>query len=178
MFPLALVHTKSQELDLPYLLIGGHAVNTYAEPRATLDVDFLIRQEDEPHWRRMILAEGFSLHRDAGNFVQFSPPYGVNWRLDFMLVNAATFEKLQAGSRPVSCLGIATRVPSPQHLIALKLHAMVNGPPDRFEKDFGDIVSVARSLELDPDAAALKEIFSRYGKPEIYEQFRRRLGKE
>ena len=41
MFPLKFIETKAREAKLPFLLIGGHAVNIYAEPRATLDVDLL-----------------------------------------------------------------------------------------------------------------------------------------
>ncbi len=32
---------KAGDMGLSYLVVGGHAVNAYAEPRATLDVDLL-----------------------------------------------------------------------------------------------------------------------------------------
>ncbi|MEW6302052.1 MAG: nucleotidyl transferase AbiEii/AbiGii toxin family protein [Verrucomicrobiota bacterium] len=175
MFPLQLIHSKSARMGLRYLLIGGHAVNTYGEPRATLDIDFLVPKADAPKWQALLLAEGFKLLHDGGNFLQFSPPYGVSWRFDLMLVTEDTFAKLLAGSKQTTCLDIQTRVPSPEHLIALKLHAMTHGSLDRFEKDFGDILNIARNTGLDADSPAMLEIFRRYGTPHTHETFRKRL---
>ena len=175
MFPLSVIDDRARRLSLPYLLIGGHAVNVYAEPRATLDVDLLVQQEDKTRWVSMLSDEGFQLSRDGGNFLQFQPPYGTNWRLDLMLVNADTFQKLKADSREVSSLGLRIIVPSPLHLIALKLHAMVHGPTDRYEKDFVDIVGIARNEKLDPQSELLGDIFARFGTVEIYDRFKERL---
>lgn len=43
MFPITMIQAKAHEAGLEFLLIGGHAVNLYATPQATLDVDLLIR---------------------------------------------------------------------------------------------------------------------------------------
>ena len=175
MFPLRFISTKASEANLSFLLIGGHAVNVYAEPRATLDVDILIRKGDAPAWRRIVEAEGFKLFRDGGNFLQFSPPYGVSWRLDFMLVNEDAFSKLMQGSTEIECLGIRARVPSALHLIAMKLHAFQWGPEDRKEKDFMDIVGIARNVRIDVDSPEIKDIFARHASADTYEKFKQRL---
>lgn len=174
-FPVTLLHDKARQLGLEYLVIGGHAVNAYGIPRATLDVDFLGRRNDRARWKSLLEGEGFRLFRDDGNFMQFEPLYGTEWRLDVMLVNAETFAKLSAGARPVQCLGVETRVPSAEHLIALKLHALRHGPPDRASKDFADILTLTRAANLDANSAALKATFDRYGTPELYERFRKAL---
>jgi hypothetical protein len=174
MFPLRLISERATESKLSFLLIG-HAVNVYAEPRATLDIDVLIRTIDAAVWRRIIEAEGFKLFRDGGNFLQFAPPYGVNWRLDFMLVNEDTFAKLMQQSREAECLGIRARVPSPTHLIAMKLHALRHGPADREEKDFMDVVGIARNAQLNIDSPEFTEMFAKHGSAEIYEKLKRRL---
>ena len=176
MFPLRFISEKGAEANLSFLLIGGHAVNFYAEPRATLDVDLVIRKGDALQWRRIVEGEGFKLFRDGGNFVQFAPPYGVSWRLDFMLVNDSTFQKLLQGSREVDCLGIRARVPSPLHLIAMKLHALQHGPEDRKDKDFMDVVGIARNALIDVDSPELKDVFTKHGSAEIYEKLKQRLG--
>jgi hypothetical protein len=46
------------------LVIGGHAVNVYCEPRATLDVDFMVRKEDRDAWCVFLLTEGFQLGQE------------------------------------------------------------------------------------------------------------------
>lgn len=86
MFPVNVIHAKAVAAGLEYLLIGGHALNAYSTPRATLDVDFLVRREDQQRWRELLSREGFQLQHDGGNFLQLSPPYGVEWPLDLMLV--------------------------------------------------------------------------------------------
>jgi len=172
-FPLELIHKKIVAADLRHLLIGGQALNTYGSPRTTLDVDFLIPEMDRDSWQKILSEEGFTLKNDGGNFRQYAPPYQVDWPLDLMIVNKSTFEKLHSASKPVECLGITTRVPSPEHLIALKVHAIRNGSAARMEKDFPDIVRLARMTKLDPDSAAIREIFDRYGNKELYERFLR-----
>jgi hypothetical protein len=130
-FPVEVIHAKAAEQGLCYLLIGGQAVNAYAEPRATLDVDLLVSKADGDAWHRLLEAEGFRCQQGAEHFAHFLPPYGVSWRLDLMFVGAATFSRLWAGSTTRDALGIELRVPSPEHLIALKLHALRHGPSDR-----------------------------------------------
>jgi hypothetical protein len=176
MFPVNLIHEKSHELGLSYLVIGGHAVNAYGEPRATLDVDFLVRKDDRARWQELLKGEGFKLMRDESTFLQFSPPYGIEWRLDLMLVNSATFEKLTAKSRIVEMLGIKTRVPTVEHLIALKLHALKHGPQERFEKDFGDVLTLTRNSGLDPKSESYRQLFDQFGTVELYERLLERLG--
>lgn len=171
MFPLELIHAKIVAAGLRHLLIGGQALNTFGSPRATLDVDFLIPTADRDQWLRILSEEGFTLKHDGGNFVQFAPPYGVPWPLDLMLVNEQTFEKLSSNARTVECLGIRTRVPAPEHLIALKLHALVHGPAMRMEKDFPDIVRLVRMTGIDLQSIELRQIFERFGTEELYERF-------
>lgn len=176
MFLVQLIGEKAQAAGLRFLVIGGHAVNVYSEPRSTLDVDFLVRREDRAEWARILEAEGFKLYHDGGPFLQYSPPHGTSWRLDLMLVNGETFGKMINASRSIEMLGIMVNVPSPDHLIALKLHALRHGPEDRFEKDFGDVVGITRNTGLDPRSSSYREIFTRFGTTEIYEKVLRRLG--
>ena len=174
-FPVMLIHDKATQAGLEYLVIGGHAVNAYGIPRSTLDVDFLVRRDDRQRWQTLLEAEGFRLFHDHENFMQFSPPHGTEWRLDVMVVNEATFVKLIADARAVKCLGVETRVPSAENLIALKLHALRHGSAERMGKDFTDILTLARGATLDVNSPSLKAIFDRYGTPELYERFRQAL---
>jgi hypothetical protein len=155
---------------------GGHAVNTYCAQRLTFDVDFLVRRDDLPRWTGLLQHEGFTVDYVGPTFVRFNPPYGTEWRLDLMLVNAGTFQKMRAGARPKNLLGIDTLVPSPEHLVALKLHALKHGHPERFEKDFIDVVNLTRAAALDPKSAAFRQLFEQFGTMELYERVLQRLG--
>jgi hypothetical protein len=174
-FPVAIIDARAEQLSLSYLIIGGHAINYYCEPRATLDVDFLVRKTDESKWCELLTAEGFKLRNDAGTFMQFSPPYGVEWRLDLMLVNDQTFAKLQEGARTIEVLGVTALVPKPEHLIALKLHALKHGHSERFEKDLHDVLSLIRSAKIDSRSETFRLLVEQFGTKEIYEQLVQRI---
>jgi hypothetical protein len=175
-FPVSLIDAQAKQREMDYLLIGGHAVNYYCEPRATLDVDLLVRKEEQSKWRELLNGEGFKLMHDGGNFVQFSPPYGVEWRLDLMLVNDQTFRNLKEAARTAELLGVRMLIPKPEHLIALKLHALKHGHSERFEKDFGDVVSLVRAAKLEPRSEVLRTVVEQFGTPEIYERILQRIG--
>jgi hypothetical protein len=115
-FPVNIVHDKAEKLGLDYLVIGGQAFNTFGAPRTTLDVDLLVRKTNRDAWTRLLSAEGFRLAHDGGNFLQFSPPNGVDWNLDLMLVNDSTFEKLCDTARHVTLQGVPTKTPSAETL--------------------------------------------------------------
>jgi len=176
MFPLSLIDARAREEGLDYIVIGGHAINVYAAPRTTLDLDVLVRKADQAPWRELLEAEGFWLVSDSLVFLQFSPPYGIDWRFDLMLVTTETFDKMLAGSRTQSMLGIEARVPAPAHLLALKLHALRHGHPERFEKDFGDVLGLVRGAAMDLRSSECRELFARFGTPELYERTLARLG--
>src|SRR5438132_13059823 len=96
-----IIDRQARQRGVTYLVIGGHAINYYCEPRATLDIDFLVRKADQAKWIDLLATEGFKLKRDSGTFMQFSPPYGVEWRLDLMLVNDETIKKMKACAQSV-----------------------------------------------------------------------------
>ena len=173
--PFNLIQQKAAEAKLSWLLIGGHAINWYVEPRATLDVDFLSCVDDKGNWSKLLQEEGFKIQNEHENFIQFSPPHGVSWRLDIMLVNRQTHDKLCAGAQDIQCLGVPVKVPRPEHLVALKLHAMRHGPDTRFDKDLGDVLGLIRNCRLDIDGQELKETLQQYGTPEIERIIRDRL---
>jgi hypothetical protein len=174
MFPVTIIHAKAQQLGLLYLVIGGHAVNAYCEPRTTLDVDLLVRKEDGPRWRELLTAEGFRLRNECENFVQFSPPYGVSFRVDLMLVNDSTFAKLHSTARRIMCLGTEALIPTALNLIALKIHAIRHGPAERKNKDWLDIENLVRAMAINLRDPELIEVFHRQGALELYAELLKR----
>ncbi len=65
---------ESRAADLPFLIIGGHAVNAYGYSRLTKDLDLLIRKTDRDTWLKILTQRDFTVFRDEGTFLQFSPP--------------------------------------------------------------------------------------------------------
>ena len=55
---------------LPFLVIGGHAVNFYGFARETADLDFLACSDDRPAWITLFGELGYTIFNDAPNFLQ------------------------------------------------------------------------------------------------------------
>jgi hypothetical protein len=157
---------------LAFLLIGGHAVNVHGYSRMTEDVDILVRGEELEEWKAALLEIGYGAVEEHGAFCQFNCADAKTGRLDLMLVNNSTFEKLQARARQVQYLGKEIAVVAVEHLIALKLHALKQELPHRAIKDFLDVVELIRANHLDLKSAEMQEIFVRYATPDLARRIR------
>ena len=158
----------AHERNLNALLIGGHAVNLHGVSRYTEDFDFLIDRETLPSWRQMLAAMDFRRFREGPSFEQFSRDGTGPKRLDLMLVNAATFEKLAQRSISLPEPSESLRIVCAEHLIALKLHALKQDLEHRRLRDFLDVVEVLQKNQLDLEGAEMKEVFEKFGTPELY----------
>lgn len=160
----------ADEEKLSFLLIGGHAVIALGIERTTLDVDILINTNDLDVWKTHLFASGYQIARQTSAFAQFFPAAKDGMRLDLMLVDAQTFEKLEAASQKVQLGHRIVRVPTPLHLIALKLHAMKNPHRAALGKDLADILSLVERYRLDYSSPQFQTILNRYASPSIKKQ--------
>jgi hypothetical protein len=161
------VGNLSEQLGLPVLLIGGHAVNFYGYNRTTLDVDFLIAVDSFPAWRSGFESIGYKWIGQTENFVRLEPVAPALFPMDVMLVAPETFQKLYA--ERVECPTGTARMnlPKPSHLIALKLHAMKNPERLRQGKDLLDILNLVSLCKIDIEGQEFQGILDRYANEEI-----------
>lgn len=155
---------------LPFLVIGGHAVNAHGYSRFTQDLDILVAREQRSEWCAALEAKGFSLRYDGGAFLQTTPPEGCRWPLDLMLVNQRTFVEMQTASQEVETSGSRCRVPSLDHLMALKLHVLKQRLSHRGFKDLMDVLSLVQVNKLDVQGDSFRALCEKYGSREIYER--------
>lgn len=158
------------EENLPFLLIGGHAVIALGIERTTLDVDLLISAEDLPKWKDLLFRHGCSLARETPAFAQFLPQESDGMRLDLMLVDGQTFSKLYSAAQNAQFGAHSVRVPTPLHLIALKLHALKNPNRAALGKDIADILALSERYKLDYFSPEFQHILNRYASPSIKKQ--------
>jgi hypothetical protein len=155
----------------PFLVIGGHAVIAHGYSRNTVDLDLLVRQADRETWTKALAALGYESCHTHENFEQFrSASQDID--LDLMFVSEATFEGIFATSKETSFGSIASRIPSLQHLIALKLHVLKQGLEHRVLGDLDDVIQLILGNNVDLDQEEWKQIFEKYGNQEIYEKVR------
>jgi hypothetical protein len=174
----ATIHEEAARRKLRFLVIGGLAVNHYGYSRDTGDLDFFVSQNDRVTWMELLKYFGYASHNDGGYFIQYNPPAQNAWPVDLMLVQEKTFTPILSAGQPAEFFGVKTIVPSLEHLIALKLHALKNTRMTRFLKDFLDVEYLIRLNRLDVKSKSICELFEKYGTPDLYDKISRSLASE
>lgn len=152
-----------------YALIGAFALMAYGYVRATQDVDFLVRSEDQVNiihylesslgYETVYRSSGYSnhLHRLAGL-----------GRVDFVYVKGATADSIFRDTRRLLILDdLMLPVVKPEHLVALKVFAIRNNP-DRALREMADIKELINLPGL--DAEEVRRYFEKYGQMERYHE--------
>ena len=157
---------------IPFAIVGALALHTYGYSRATNDVDLLVGRDAQDRLVEFLEKRGFeTLHRSDGysNHLHANPDLG---RLDVIYVDADTRGKLFAEARPASLAGMRVVVPKPEHLVAMKIHAMKNDPSRAFQ-EMADIQFLMRLPGV--DRGQIREYFERSGQVERFHELERSL---
>jgi len=157
------------------VLIGGYAVNYYKLSRQTADVDFLITKEDFEKISSLLEKEGFKKDYEQEVFARFSGRGTHLMDIDFMFVDKDTLDKIIKEGKEASIARQKFIVPSLNHLIALKLHAIKYNPGIREYKDLPDIIQLIRINRLDIKNAGFKELCLKYGTEGLYNKILERV---
>lgn len=171
-----LVAGASKKAAVPCVLIGGFAINFYKVTRNTLDIDFLITKEDFTKIKDPLLAAGYAEEFATDVAVRFSNKTDA-LDIDFMIVDDLTREKIIKDGKTAEIVGEKLIIPSLNHLIALKLHAIKNNRKNRIWKDLPDIIRLIQINNVDCRNGAFKEICLKYGNNEIYQIILKNCGK-
>ena len=169
------IEAETHRRHLRFLVIGGLAVNLYGYSRDTADLDLLIGVSQRGQWLSLFFELGYTVHKDAGVFFQLLPPKQGAWPVDLMLVQEGTFATMFAAGHEEDLYGTRSRIPSLEHLIALKLHALKNGRFERFLKDFLDTENLILVNGLDIKSENMRQLFAKYGTMELYDKVSRSL---
>ncbi len=92
--------------------------------------------------------------------------------LDLMFVGDPTFDRMYLASIEKSLGSIAARVPSLEHLVALKLHVLKQNLAHRILGDFDDVIQLVLVNGIDLAQPGWREIFLKFGNEQIYDKIR------
>ena len=159
-----------QKEGIDGILIGGFAVNYYKVSRQTVDVDFLITEEDFKKIVNLLKEAGYK--QDFGQEKVFAH-FRSNDKLslmdvDFMLVSKETFAGMQKDAKEIEIAKRKFIIPSLDHLIALKLHSLKHNFKLRENRDLPDIINLIKANQVDFQSKKFKELCLKYGTEEIY----------
>jgi hypothetical protein len=150
---------------------GGVALAAYGNPRLTLDLDIITEALAQDSLVAALEAAGYeTLYRSTGfsNHLHRDRQWG---RLDFIYVDDRTAASLFADLRELpGPAGRLIRVPRPEHLIAMKVHAIKNDP----ERALQDLADIGFLLDVPSvDRLEVRAYFERAGLLSRWEPFER-----
>jgi hypothetical protein len=154
-----------------YAVIGAFALHAYGLTRATRDLDFVTEFPAQQNLIKFLEALGYeTLHVSSGysNHLHRDPAMG---RLDFVYVSGDTSRRLLGSARKLLVLAeIAVPVPRPEHLAAMKIHAMKNDPERTFQ-ELADILFLMRLPGI--DKMEIRDYFERQGLMDKYNEIQK-----
>jgi len=157
---------------IPFAVVGALALHTYGYSRSTNDVDVLVGRDAQERLIPFLEDRGFeTLYRSDGysNHLHADPVLG---RLDVIYVDDDTRRKIFSEARVASLAGMSVVVPKPEHLAAMKVHAMKNDP-GRALQDMADIQFLMRLKDVDREQ--IRGYFEESGQLERFHELERSL---
>jgi hypothetical protein len=136
--------------SLRWAVVGGLAMQAYGLSRATQDIDLAVEASARSSIVSFMESLGYeTLHASEAfsNHLHSDQRLG---RVDFLYIDAQTADRLFATSRRVA--GMDERsfvVPTPEHIIAMKVHAAKNDP-SRTLREMADVEHLLRQPGVEP----------------------------
>ncbi|MEM6910701.1 MAG: hypothetical protein AAF555_03885 [Verrucomicrobiota bacterium] len=166
------IEAAAKACGLPYLLVGGHAVNARGFSRVTKDIDIAICRKDWFGWKHALEQAGWSCQARNINFGVFSMVSEPTVKMDLMLLEKETFGKLSSKADEIDYDGFHARVPDSLDLAAMKIHALEQhrlqtGMAQGRKNDVPDIRYLLGSVGISMDSPKFQAIINRYGSPEV-----------
>jgi hypothetical protein len=160
---LDLIGSEFGRAGIPYLVVGGCAINLHGYSRHTDDVDILIDEKFADAAAACLCRHGYKANRYEDLFCRLVPESPLLVIVDLMFADSATVEKMTADSLIMKYGAHEHRIPSAKHLLAMKLHALAHGSEQRRGKDAQDVVELARISSLDIRSAEFRGLCQRFG---------------
>jgi len=160
---------------MPFMVIGGHAVNAYGISRQTGDLDLVVELSAKELWLELMAKLRYSKGQDDDRFARFRPHSLASWPIDLMFVDDETFGKLLHDSVEMEFGAAQARVVSRRHLATMKIHALKHYQGHRYAKDYSDLISLLRSGKTGITQDELSELCQRYADSNLFHKLKNDL---
>lgn len=163
-FETVVDYFDKQHID--YAVIGAFALYGFGYVRATRDIDFVVRLEDQGKSTGFLEQLGFETTHISQAFSNHVHPIGAT-RVDIMYLEGSTGDEVFSKARKRVLFNKKEyRVVAPEHLIAMKLFAAANNSDRRF-RDLADVKEVVKRVGL--SKGTVRALFVKYGLEDLYD---------
>ena len=160
----------AQSNGMEFLIIGGHAMNSYGLDRHTGDLDLVVPRPSKAAWLKLMELLRYSIGQNTETYARFRPDTIAAWPIDLMYVDVGTFSKMQAASTLADFGAVEAPVAGIAHLVALKIHALKEFQEHRDAKDFSDLLFLVRKSNIsDPE---LLQLCERYASGKLFKRIK------
>jgi len=150
-----------------WLMVGGLAMQVHGLARTTQDLDIVTSAGARGEIVKLLESLGYeTLHQSEG-FSNHLHAEGSLGRVDVIYVDESTAERMLAKGRIVPWLGRDLLVPAPEHLIAMKVHAIKNDP----SRTFAEMADIQHLLGLPgSDHENVRHYFEAAGLMDLFDE--------
>jgi hypothetical protein len=159
---------EARRRQLAFVIVGGHALNAWGVSRQTGDLDLLIPERWRALWKGVLGDLGYPSPRERASFVQYAAPTFGAWPVDLLIVEDDTYDRIHVAATPKKFGEAECLVASPDHLLAMKFHALRYVDGAVALKYLADIHALVRRTGREPTDPSVRELCLRYGSEAIY----------
>lgn len=161
-----------------YALIGGFALGALGVPRATVDLDFLVRRDDLTKVDRIMKENGYECKYKSGDVSQYISPLKIFGEVDFL----HAFRKISlrmlenALQKDIFEGQLKIRILRPEDIIGLKIQAIANDK-ERATRELADIEALMEHYKSNLDWKLIEEYFSLFDEQQKFKELKDKYGK-
>lgn len=136
---------------ISFVLVGAFAVNYYKVPAySTANLDLLMAEENHDRARSLLEQVGYSEEIKQTHFSRLqNRRAGFFMAVDVFFVDREVLQRIVKDGEDAEIDGDRFKLPSLNHLIALKLHLIKNNPGEREYRDLYDIRELIKRNRID-----------------------------
>ncbi len=157
----------------PVAVVGGLSLHAFGVTRATQDLDLVTDANARVKTVAFLESLGYETLHASDGYSNHLHSDAVLGRVDMVYVGGETLRQLFEGSRELLALGgRLARVPSPEHLVAMKVQAIKNDRSRSFQ-DLADVRSLLMATQV--DRGKVEGYFRGAGLEEKWDELRKTL---
>jgi hypothetical protein len=163
-------------LKIRYAALGAFGMAVLGVPRATGDIDFLVRKDDLSSLDLLMSSLRYKTIFRNENVTQYDGDNTIWGHVDFLHAFRPLALKIleRSLSKPVFNGTRQLRVVQPEDLIAFKVQSLANNP-DRRHKELSDIELMLQVLGKELDWTRLKDSFDLFGEGGAFKTLQERF---